>query len=59
MVVVRPQNSDDDVNELFALLAEHSIDLKPDSVVKITEIDSGKSKKNTKFQFQKGFYLTR
>lgn len=39
--MVRPQNSSDRVDDLFALLAEHSFDFNANTVVSLREFDSG------------------
>lgn len=41
---VRPENSDEKVKALFDLFAEHNLQLYPETVVSIEEIDDGKSK---------------
>lgn len=41
VLVLRPQNSPEQVNELFMLLAEHGFDFNADTIVTIKEFDSG------------------
>lgn len=42
VLIVRPQNSDEQVDELFHILGEHNLPLHPGTVIRISEIDSGK-----------------
>lgn len=41
MFLVRPQNSEEHVDELFNLFAEHKLGFNADTVIKLDEIDSG------------------
>lgn len=42
VLVVRPENSDERVNELFAICEEHGFNFGADTIVKVSEIDAGK-----------------
>lgn len=39
---IRPQNSKENLQKLFALFEEHNLGLHPETVISITEVDSGK-----------------
>lgn len=51
VLLVRPHNLSDRVNELFSLLAEYNLDFNADTVVQLREIDAGSYIKNKKFNF--------
>lgn len=61
VLIVRPENSDEQVNEFFAICQEHGFDFGTDSIVSITEIDAGKKKKRLNllliFVFNLFFFL--
>lgn len=42
VLVVRPKNSADQINELFEIFQEHGFDFGSDTVVQLSEIDMGK-----------------
>lgn len=42
VLVVRPKNSDEQINELFDIFQEHGFDFGPETIVKLSEIDMGK-----------------
>ena len=44
VLVVRPQNSDAQVDELFDIFKEHDFNFGPNTIVKLNEIDAGKKK---------------
>lgn len=44
ILVIRPQNSDEQINELFDIFNEHGFDFNADTIVQLTEIDAGKQK---------------
>lgn len=44
VLVVRPQNSDEQVNELFEIFQEHNFDFGPETIIQVCEIDDGKKK---------------
>lgn len=54
ILVVRPQNSDEQVQELFDIFMEYNFDFGANTIVKLNEIDAGKGKKNFKFYY---FYI--
>lgn len=51
VLIVRPENSDEQVNELFEICQEHGFDFGPDTLIKITEFDDGKKKVIVFFKF--------
>lgn len=46
VLVIRPENSIEQIDELFAILKEHNFNFGAETVVQLTEIDSGE-KTNT------------
>lgn len=50
---IRPQNSEESLKKLFEIFEEHNLGLFPDTVISITEIDSGKF-----FYLKFYFYIT-
>lgn len=46
MLVVRPENSDEQVKELLKLFDENNFGFNADTIIRINEIDSGKIKIN-------------
>lgn len=42
VLVVRPQNSADHVNELFAIFEEHGFDFGASTMIQLKEFDAGK-----------------
>lgn len=44
ILVLRPQNSDEQVAELFDIFSEHGLDFDAKTIVQINEIDAGKHK---------------
>lgn len=60
MLVVRPQNSDEQVDELFRVFDEHNLALHADTRIRITEVDSGKLKfyqREISFRHEKYIFL--
>lgn len=49
---IRPQNSKENLKKLFELLEEHNLGLYPDTVIKVTEVDSGNFRRI--YLFRKG-----
>lgn len=45
VLIVRPKNSDEQINELFHIFQEHGFNFGPDTLVQLSEIDMGKNNK--------------
>lgn len=58
VLVVRPQNSDENVDELFRIISEHHLPLNANTLVRITEIDSGKSREMGTIQSNRAFFFS-
>lgn len=57
VLVVRPQNSDEQVNELFDIFKEHNFDFDANTIVKLKEIDAGKKIAICSYFYHSVFYL--
>lgn len=42
VLVVRPENSDEQVDELFSIFSEYNFDFDAGTIINLSEIDSGK-----------------
>lgn len=59
-LVVRPENSNEQIDELFDIFQEHGFNFDPDTIVQLSEIDMGKIiyiKKQKQFDFRIIFYF--